>query len=126
MQAIITRMVQDRVDEIMAERGGSQLEPGFQPKEVAYELQRRQTVFERRKWALYFLRWGCRMCNRKKNVSHASGGCCATCITRVGARLETIKLQYERDNPEAAIDRQIDRLTSRFRSAEALLGEGEE
>jgi len=43
----------------------------------------------------------------------------------MAARLATIKRQYERDNPEAQIDRQIDRLTSRFRSAEALLGEGD-
>src|SRR5882724_6868971 len=119
MRAVLDRMVRDRVDEIMAERGrpgGAQL---FQPRDVSYEIQRRQTVFERRKWALYFAKWGCRMCRRKK-INHSSGGCCAACTSMVANRLSQIKIEYDRENPETQINENIDRLTRRLRSAQEL------
>ena len=122
-QAVLARIVRDRVDEIMAERG-AQLEPDFQPKEVSFEIQRRQTVFDRQKWALYFEKWGCRRCG-KKTFGHASSGHCSGCLKTLANRQRQIKLEYERNNPEAEIERNIDHLTSRIRSAQALLGEGE-
>jgi hypothetical protein len=123
LQAVLDRMVRQRVDEIMAERGDVDLEPDFQSKEVAYELQRRQTVFDRKKWRLYFEEWGCRMCQRKKWVSHASSGHCSRCVSLMNARLAKIKRRFEEANPETEIDRQIDRISSRLRSAQELLGE---
>src|ERR1700736_2101724 len=124
LQAVLDRMVRERVDEIMAERG-AQLAVDFQPKEVAYELQRRQTVFERRKWSLYFEKWGCRMC-RTKRVNHVSSGHCAACHSLLQGRLAQIKLNFDHDNPDQEIDQKIDQLTSRFRSAQSLLAEREE
>ena len=126
MRAVLDRMVRDRVDEIMAERAEAQLaeaqpeEHNFQPREVALEIRRQQTMFERRKWALYFAKWGCRMCRRKRNVGHGSGGCCSACCTLVTLRLKQIKIEYDRDNPESQIAENIDRLTRRLRSAQEL------
>jgi len=125
LQAEFDRLVRQRVDEILAERSPDQMAPAFQPREVAYEFQRRQTVFQRRAGRLYFEKWGCMICQRKKHVSHASGGICSECYAREARRRSQIRLEYERSNPEAAIDKQIDRLTSRLRSAQELLGEVE-
>jgi hypothetical protein len=123
LQAEFDRMVRQRVDEILAERRPDQMAPAFQPREVAYELQRRQSVFQRREGRLYFEKWGCMICQRKKHVSHASGGICSGCYGRETLRRAQIRREYERSNPEAEIDKQIDRLTSRLRSAQELLGE---
>jgi hypothetical protein len=123
-QGMLERLVRERVDEIMANGGASQLETDCQPREVALEIRRRQTVFESRKWRLYFEKWGCRMCNRK-TVMHASGGCCERCNSLVTQRLSQIKRDYEKADPEREIERQIDLLTSRVRSARELLGERE-
>src|ERR1700680_2314822 len=120
MRALLDRIVRDRVDEAMAERANAQPEHNFQPRDVSIEIRRRQSVFERRKWGLYFEKWGCRMCGRKRNVNHGSGGVCATCEVRVAGRLRQIKLEYERDNPESQITENIDRLTRRLRSAQEL------
>ncbi len=125
LEAMITRIVRERVDELMVKVEGRQVEPDFLPKDVSVELQERRNVFERRKWSLYFEKWGCRMCSRK-NVSHAATGHCARCHNLVAGRLALIKAEYERNNPETEIDRQIDRLTSRFRVAKSLLGRCEE
>jgi len=124
LEALLDRMVRERVNEILRERGDAPLEPDFQPREVAYELQRRQTVYERHKWARYFERWGCRRCNRK-DVPHASAGFCVRCHMLFTGRLLKIKRDYDKANPEKEINRQIDRITSKIRNARMLLGEGE-
>src|SRR5690242_9121970 len=123
LQAAIDRLVRQRVDEILAERNPDQMAPAFQPREVAYELRRRQTVFQQREGRLYFEKWGCMICQRKKYVGHASGGICSGCYNRETMRRAALRREYERNNPETEIDKQIDRLTSRLRSAQELLGE---
>jgi hypothetical protein len=74
IQAMLDRMVKERVDEIMAELGAEVLVPGYQPRDVSNEMRVHQNVFERKKWSLYFEKHGCQKCDRKKNISHASGG----------------------------------------------------
>jgi hypothetical protein len=124
-QAALDRMVRDRVDQIMAERGTGELEPDYQTKELSSERRRSQNVFERNKWGLYFEKWGCKTCGRKKNVSHAANGHCSTCHIRIWQRLAALKREYDRNNPESRIAEDIDHLTRRLRSAQALLGERE-
>lgn len=124
-QEMIERIVRERVDEIMAKLEAGQMVPDFIPRDQADELRRRVDVFERRKWSLYFEKWGCRMCNRK-NVSHAGSGQCQRCHILVFQRLRAIRAEYEREHPDSEIDRQIDRLTSRFRVAKSLLNRGED
>ena len=125
VEAMIARIVRERVDEIMVKVEAGQVQPDFLPKDEAVELRRRQNMFEQRKWILYFEKFGCRMCHRKK-MSHAGTGHCEACYVLIHSRLKEIKLEYERENPESEIDRQIDRLTSRFRVAKSLLSGGEE
>lgn len=125
VQAMIERIVRERVDEIMVKVEAGQVEPDFLRKDEAAELRQRQDMFERTKWSLYFEKWGCRMCHRK-NVGHLGTGHCTRCHHLIRDRLNQLKLEYERENPESEIDRQIDRLTSRFRVAKSLLRGGEE
>ena len=124
LQAMLDRMVRERVDEILAMRAGGHVEPDFQPREVANDARIRNNVFEIRKWSLFFEKWGCRTCHRK-NVAHASSGCCARCHNLVAQRLAAIKRDFYRDDPELEIERQINQITSRMRSAQALLGDVE-
>src|ERR1035438_6102569 len=98
-------------------------ECGFLDKAATYGIQRRQSVFERRTRGPDFDKWGCRMCGRKK-VSHASSGHCGRSHNKLTLRLMQLKREYNNANPERDIERDIDRLSSRFRSAEKLLGEG--
>lgn len=125
VEAMIARIVRERVDEIMVKVEAGQVEPDFLRRDEATELRQRQDMFERRKWALYFEKYGCRGCHRK-NVSHIGTGHCRTCHSLIVGRLRQLKAEYERSHPDSEIDRQIDRLTSRFRVAKSLLRGGEE
>lgn len=124
IEAIIERMVWERVDEILAERGAAEMEPNFQPREISTEIRLRQSVYERRKWSIYFEKWGCKVCGNKK-VSHVGSGSCERCYMRVYQRLAQIKHDFDKANPESEIKRDIDQITKRVRSAQALLGHGE-
>lgn len=124
-QEMIERLVRERVDEIMVKLEAGQHEPGFIPRDEADELRRRRDVFERRKWSIYFDKWGCRVCARK-NVSHYGTGHCQRCYMVIQSRLKQIKAEWDESRPDAEIDRQIDRLTSRFRVAKSLLNRGDE
>jgi|HubBroStandDraft_6_1064221.scaffolds.fasta_scaffold739540_2 hypothetical protein len=120
LKAVIESMVRKRMDEILSASCMAEIDPDFRPRESAQVTRRAQDMFEREKWALYFAKWGCRKCD-KKTVNHASTGHCAACNTRLWARLARIKRDYHLAHPDAEIERQIDRLTSRSRIAEALL-----
>lgn len=125
MRAMLDQMIRDRVDEALAARGSSEAEPGFHTREASNELRRHQVMFDRRKWALYFEKWGCQHCG-KKNVGHGSNGHCRKCHTLISQRMAQIKREYDRANPDSQIAEDIDHLTRRLRSARELLGEGEE
>jgi hypothetical protein len=116
LQAMLDRMVRDKVDEIMAERAAGQSELAHQPREI----RRHHPGFERVKWPLYFEKWGCEVCGRKRQVSHGSKGRCATCVLRLYHRMQRLEREWVRNNPESQIAEDIDRLTRRFRSAQEL------
>jgi hypothetical protein len=124
LKAVIESMVRKRVDEILSGSGIGEFEPNFRPREIAQAARQIQDMFERVKWSLYFEKWGCQVCG-KKTVAHFHTGHCTTCAVRIQQRLKQLKLEYERAHPEAEIERQIDHLTSRSRTAEALLGKRE-
>lgn len=124
IEAMIARLVQEHVDEIMVKVDAGHLETDFLRRDDRVELRSRQNLFERRKWSLYFDKFGCRMCHRK-GLPYMSTGHCTTCHGLLANRLGQIKREYDRDNPEAAIDRQIDRLTSRFIAAKSLLSDSD-
>jgi hypothetical protein len=122
IEAMIGRLVEERLRKIMSDEDA--VSESFQPKELSYEFRREHELFERHKWILYFEKWGCQRCERKK-INHASKGYCSGCYARLHSRLARIKSDYEKTNPERKIEQDIDRLTSRFRSARALVGKRE-
>src|ERR1700739_2324416 len=92
-RAMLGRVVRERVDEILAERGADQLDTDFRTREVATEMMRRQTVFERRRWSIYFEKWGCRRCDDTAAI-HACSGYGAKCRGLLSQRLAKIKRDY--------------------------------
>ena len=126
LEALLDRLVQERVAEVMARRDDFFLEPCFRSKRVTDEIRRHQTVFEHRRWAVYFERWGCLICHRKKAV-HMGNAYCARCRGRIVHRLKAIereqaKTEYAQDSGQDPIEQ----IVSRVRSAERLLGGGED
>src|SRR5665213_2997286 len=120
LETMIERLVRRRVDEALSRIGIEELDPHFRPREVAQKARQSQDMFEREKWSLYFEKWGCQVCG-KKTVNHMHTGHCGTCANRITQRLKLIKRDYEQAHPEAEIERQIDQLTLRTRTAERLL-----
>lgn len=116
--ATLDLLIQKRVAEAQA---GALLEPWFPSRTVASEVIRRQAVFHRRKFALYFEKWGCLICGTKKRP-HQSHAMCNACNTRFVARLRQIEKDYAKAHPHEYEKQQIDNLTSRLRSAERILG----
>ena len=77
-EAMLTRLVQQKVAEIMAERDAIVFEPFFRSRQVAYELKRLQSVPEQRKWSVSFERYGCMRCETREQI-HAGNGMCNRC-----------------------------------------------
>lgn len=119
--AMLDRLIQKRVAEAQATAQGLLLEPWFQPADVADELRRRLGVFHSRKFALYYELWGCLVC-RKKTEVHVGHGLCNSCYSKFSQRLKAIEKQYAETHPHEYVDQQIDRISSRVRSAERILG----
>jgi hypothetical protein len=81
----IARLVEQKVAEAL--RGEDAIfEPFFQPKAIAGEFRKRQTVQEQKKWSHYFEEWGCMICESKKG-RHEALGMCSPCHTRTYQRL---------------------------------------
>lgn len=88
----LERLVQQKVAEVLANREDFSLRPFFDTKRVSDELRRLQTMPERRKWAGYFARHGCLICETKR-VPHNSCGMCFNCCLRTAARLRWVIAQ---------------------------------
>lgn len=72
------------------------MEPWFQTREVAKKILRLQSVPERRKWAVYYSRWGCVRCGRRGHP-HSSNGMCTRCHPMLAMRLrEVVKTLMKR------------------------------
>jgi|SRR6185437_2112646 len=87
--SLLERLVHKRVAEIMGNREDLLLRPFFDIKRVSDEIRRIQTVPERLKWAVYFQRHGCLVCETK-SAANARCGMCSTCYQRTGNRLRRI------------------------------------
>jgi hypothetical protein len=112
-------LIQKRVAEAQASQG-SILEPWFQSPTVAAEIRRHQSIFHKRKFALYFERWGCLLCGTKKEP-HASHAMCNRCVTRFAQRLAALEGEYAAAHPQEYQDQQTESITARARSAEQIL-----
>jgi hypothetical protein len=124
LQATLERMVRERVDEIMAQRDSQVFEPDFRSKTLATGIMRRQTVFDRQKHALYFEKWGCRLCGRK-TVPHSSNAHCHKCFHRLTLRYQQLQLEWDRAHPQQQVG-----ISNQSQLAKRVLGtlptEGEE
>jgi hypothetical protein len=103
LQATLERMVRERVDEIMAQRDSQLFEPDFRPRSLTAGIFQRQTVFDRKKWSLYYSQWGCRRCDRK-NVPHSSLGYCTKCRLIILQRLVQIKRAWDREHSIQSVE----------------------
>jgi hypothetical protein len=132
LQAALDRMVRSRVDEIMAQRDSQRFEPDFRqlfepdfrPRSLTGEIFKRQTVFDRKKWSLYYADWGCRRCDRK-DVPHQALGYCAKCFGLITQRLRLLRRTWDREHPQQQIE-----ISNQSEVAKRVLGtlpaEGEE
>jgi hypothetical protein len=82
-------LVQHKVAEIMADRDCVVFEPFFRSRRIADELRRLQTMPERRKWSVYYERYGCLICETQKRM-HVGNGMCARCYARTFNTLKQI------------------------------------
>jgi hypothetical protein len=120
-EADLDRIIQQKVAEALANQGDI-LEPWFQTsRALAAAIRRHQSIFHKRKFALYFEKWGCLACGTKEQA-HVSHGICQHCLGKFLARLRLLEKDYAKDHPQEYEDQQIESLTSRVRSAERIIG----
>lgn len=116
MKIMLDRLVSDKIEQILAERDLEQAAPVYRNRRI----RPFHPGFEREKHALYFEKWGCQTCGRKKGVSHMCNAQCDRCTARFHQRMKQLELEWVSKNPESQILENIDRLTRRIRSAREL------
>jgi hypothetical protein len=114
MRAILDKLVEKKVVEIMSKDRDALFRPYFQSKRVADEIRKNQTVSERKKWGQYFKKWGCDVCGTKES-SHVGLGRCSACYLRTERRLK--KIMAESAGTKAAVPVFGDRLGDAAREA---------
>jgi hypothetical protein len=121
MKATLERMMKDQFEKLMAERDLEQLAPVYRSRRI----RPIHPGFEREKHGLYFEKYGCEVCGKKNDLSHMGKGRCERCSNRYHQRMAALEHEWLSKNPDSQIAEDIDRLTRRVRTAEALLGESE-
>jgi hypothetical protein len=88
-QAELHTIVQQQLAEALAQKDGILIEPFFRERRIAEEIRRLQFVPERKKWSIYYDKWGCLRCgtNRRQHTSH---GMCLRCNVQIVRRLKEI------------------------------------
>ncbi|MGH7935448.1 MAG: hypothetical protein ACREF8_00375, partial [Chthoniobacterales bacterium] len=92
----ITRLMNERIAEMLADAQTADLQPFFEKPEVAEAMRRTQHVIERRKFVWLFEKWGCLICERK-DARHAGLGMCPACLSRTRERLNGVKREHAAD-----------------------------
>lgn len=114
-------LIQKRVAEAQASQGAI-LEPWFATSTaLAAAIRRHASIFHKRKFTLYFEKWGCLVCGTKERP-HASHAMCHRCSTKFVQRLNQIENEYAKAHPQEYANQQTENLTSRIRNAERILG----
>jgi hypothetical protein len=110
-KAELTRLVQEKVAEIMAERDAIVFEPFFRSRQIAYELKRLQNISEQEKFTVSFERYGCIDCKTKERI-HGGNGLCSLCHSKWFYRLTQIIAEGIKGEPaqKARSSRWDDRL----------------
>jgi hypothetical protein len=100
VRAQLEAFIEHKMAEMMGGDAGV-FEPFFQPKKIADEIRKLQTVPQQRKWHDYFEEWGCLICE-KKNRPHTSNGMCNACRRRTAGRLQAIlRFTEKQERPDA-------------------------
>ena len=120
IQSMIAKSIEKYMDSLI-KNGEAKGVYAFEPEPE----NRYNDIFDRRVNALLFEKYGCEVCGRK-NISHASNGRCNRCADRRVTRIRQLRQDFEAEHPEIEIQKQIDRLTLRSRTARRLLGSGDE
>ena len=94
-KAMIAKIVEEKVLEALTHPTDSDFQPFFQPKHVADEIKRRQTVQEQHKFSYAYEDWGCLACGTQERP-HASLWMCANCYHRVSSRLKSSIRRHSR------------------------------
>lgn len=96
MQGEIRRMALEMAAQIIAEKEQAIWEPYFRSRQVAYELKRLQNVSDQESWKIYYLRFGCMIC---ETTERPHGGCgkCTRCYAFILGRLKQIRGEQIRD-----------------------------
>jgi hypothetical protein len=120
-EADLDRLIQQKVAEALDNQKAI-LEPWFQTsRALAAAIRRHQSIFHKRKFALYFEKWGCLICGTKKEA-HAAHGMCHNCRCRFVHRLQDLEKEYAKAHPQEYENQQTESLTSRIRNAQKILG----
>ena len=93
---IVNLLVEPKFGELLAARDDLVFEPFFRTRQAANEIKRLQTVPERKKWSLWFERYGCLSCH-KQDQPHGSTGLCTTCHVRIYQQLKQIVSELNRE-----------------------------
>jgi hypothetical protein len=97
---MVRQVVEERLAEVLAASQAADLEPFFQPKEIAAAIRRKQTVLERSRWTFYFEDYGCLICGSRE-AKHQCLGMCPACVGRTRERLKAaMRLRESTENPE--------------------------
>ena len=75
----------------------------------------------KRKFSLYFEKWGCVVCSTKTRP-HDSNAMCHNCVKKFVERLKQLEKEYAKAHPQEYENQQTENLTSRIRNAERILG----
>jgi hypothetical protein len=102
MRAMLDKLVEEKVAEIMSKDAPALFQPYFQSKRVATEIRRNQTVTDHERWTAYYRKWGCDVCGQKKH-GHFSLGRCANCHHRTFKRLRAIMREMASANASAPV-----------------------
>ena len=94
---LIRHLVQKEVAEVAAQKDGCLWEPRFRSRLEADEIRRLQTVPQQRKWAAYYDRWGCFVCEEKERP-HAGDGCCPRCRVNRDRRIRSVDKKLSSQN----------------------------
>lgn len=117
----LDRLIQKRVAEAQASQGAI-LEPWFATSTaLAAAIRRHASIFQRKKFSLYFQQWGCVVCKTKERP-HQSHAMCQRCFVKFVMRLKQLEKEYAEAHPQEYANQQTENLTSRMRNAARILG----
>ena len=99
-EAKLQALVQRQIAEALVQKEGMLFEPWFRARRIAEEIRRLQIVPERKKWSIYYDKWGCLRCGTNSR-QHASHGMCLNCNVQIVQRLKEIvrELRGEKEHP---------------------------